>query len=279
MKSAPGTLFVVATPIGNLGDITLRALEVLASVDLVAAEDTRQTRKLFSRHGISTPMISYRRGKEAAAAEKILDTLSSGRDVALVSDAGTPGVSDPGLTLLAEAHRRKLRVVPVPGASALTALLSVSDLPGPFLFLGFLPARQGERKARLQELAAEPWNLMFFEAPHRLLATLEDCLATLGDRRTVFGRELTKVHEEVESTTLEVLLEMFKSRPAVKGECVFLVAGAPVKEPSEEEVLSLLKLWRRQGRPLSETVKEISRELGVSRTDLYRKALEVWKEE
>src|SRR6266404_419101 len=194
----PGTLYVVSTPIGNLEDITHRAIRVLGEVDLIACEDTRHTRKLLDRYGITTKTISYHEHNEQERSQELIDLLAGGTNLAVVSDAGTPGISDPGFRLVRLAIARELSVVPVPGPSALITALVASGLPtDEFFFGGFLPARSGARQARLKALRSIPSTLIFYEAPHRLAATLSDAYEILGERQAVVARELTKLHEEI----------------------------------------------------------------------------------
>lgn len=278
-KSGPGTLFVVATPIGNLEDITLRALRVLREVDLIAAEDTRHTRKLLSHFDIHTPLLSYYKEKEASRAREIVAGLLAGKMVALVSDAGTPGISDPGGILVRSAHAHGIPVVPVPGVSALTTLLSVAGLEETgHLFLGFLPARAAERRKLLRSLAAQPQGLVFYESPRRILASLSDCLAVLGSRRAVLGRELTKIHEEILVVGLDALLAGLQGREALKGECVVFIAGAGAAYRPASENLDELLLWYRDesGLSLKDAVKRLAGDLGLSRSEVYQQALRVW---
>jgi 16S rRNA (cytidine1402-2'-O)-methyltransferase len=221
----PGRLFVVATPIGNLGDVSSRCIEVLNSVDAIAAEDTRRTRKLLSHFSIRTPLVSYHDHNEERAAASILSRLDGGSDVALVSDAGTPLVSDPGYRLVSACAERGVEVVPVPGPSALTAALSVSALPPhPFHFAGYLPRKTGARRKRLEVLGELGCTLIFYESPHRVAATLRDMRDVLGSRRAVIARELTKAHEEILRGTLTELAELAGKR-ALRGEIVLLVDG------------------------------------------------------
>ena len=222
-----GTLYVVATPIGNLEDLTLRALRVLGEVDVVACEDTRRTRVLLRAHAISTPTTSYFEHNERWKGEQILATLRSGRSVALVSDAGTPGLSDPGFRLVREARADGLAVLPVPGPSAAVAALSVSGLPTDrFLFVGFLPARAGPRRRALEELASARPTLVFYESPVRVTAALAAMAEVLGDREAFLCREATKIHEEYVRGRLLDLGGLLASRPSVRGEIVLVVAGA-----------------------------------------------------
>lgn len=225
-----GTLYLVATPIGNLGDITFRAVEVLRQADLIAAEDTRRTRRLLTRHQISRPMVSYHDHNKKARSPQLLEALLRGETVALVSDAGTPGISDPAFYLVRLAIEKGVAVVPVPGPTALIAALVVSGLPPDrFVFEGFLPPKAGKRQRRLQDLAEEERTIILFESPHRLLKTLGDILEILGDRRAVVARELTKKFEEVARGTVSQLVESY-SRKKPKGEVVVVLAGRTVQK-------------------------------------------------
>ena len=220
-----GKLYVVATPIGNLEDITLRALRVLREVDLIAAEDTRHTRKLLDRYEIKKRMVSYHEHNERERAERIIEDLKSGMKVALVSDSGTPAISDPGYVLIRRCVEEGIEVIPIPGPSALLAALSVSGLPvHRFIFEGFLPHKSGKRRNRLRQLAGEEGTIIFYESPHRLLKTLSDILEILGNRRVVIARELTKVHEEIFRGSIEEALERFGEGER-KGEFTILVEG------------------------------------------------------
>ena len=223
-----GVLYVVSTPIGNLEDITLRALKVLKEVDLVAAEDTRRTGLLLKHYGIKNRLESYHDFNKEKKAPALIEELKSGRSVAVTSDAGTPGVSDPCYLLLKLALEEKIKVVPIPGASALLSALVVSGLPTDrFAFEGFLPAKPGKRRKRLEELRQEKRTLIFYESPHRLLKTLQDISEILGERRTVAARELTKKFEEIRRGTPEEIKGYFE-KSKVKGELVLVIEG--VKE-------------------------------------------------
>jgi 16S rRNA (cytidine1402-2'-O)-methyltransferase len=220
-----GRLFVVATPIGNLGDAAPRSIEVLKSVDAIAAEDTRRTRKLLAHFGISTGLVAYHDHNEARVSLEIVERIEDGEDIALVSDAGTPLVADPGYRLVSAAAERGIEIVAVPGPSAVVAALSVAGLPPqPFHFAGYLPRKSGQRKNRLAALAALSCTVVYYESPHRIAATLRDMLEVLGNRRAVVARELTKVHEEVLRGTLSELSSVAEER-TLKGEIVVVVAG------------------------------------------------------
>jgi 16S rRNA (cytidine1402-2'-O)-methyltransferase len=224
-----GCLYVVATPIGNLEDITLRALSVLSGVDRIAAEDTRVARKLLDRHGIDKPLVSCHTHSAGPRLASMADAMAAGERLAFVSDAGTPGISDPGHELVKLALERGVAVVPIPGASALTTLLSVADVPAErFVFEGFLPREGKARRRLLRTMTGEARPTVFFEGPHRLDDTLADLLALWGDRRVVLGRELTKMHEEVFRGSLSEAIQRFAADPP-RGEVTLLVAGATGK--------------------------------------------------
>ena len=283
---AAGTLYVVATPIGNLEDITLRALRILREVDLIAAEDTRHTRKLLNHFAITTPCRSYYREREAQRARELLERLAAGASLALVSDAGTPGIADPGALLVNLAREEGFTVVPIPGPSALTTLLSVAgQSTAEHLFLGFPPAKAAERRRLLQTLRAEPRPLIFYESPHRLLKSLADCLAVLGNRRVLVGRELTKIHEEFQAGELAEILAELSRRPVLKGEfVVLLAAGEPCEPPpalageSPGENIAELAIWYRDrsGLSLKDAARRIAADLELSRSEVYRRLLELW---
>jgi len=270
--TAPGTLYVVATPLGHSEDVTLRALRVLGQVSLVACEDTRRTGAFLRAHGIATATTSYFEHNERWKGGRILEALRGGRDVALVSDAGTPGISDPGYRLVREARDEGLPVVPVPGASAAVAALSVSGLPTDrFLFVGFLPPRSGGRRRALEELVSERSTLVFHESPVRVLDSLADMAAVLGDREAFLCREATKLHEEYVRAPLSALRASLAARDSVKGEIVLVVKGAPEAAPATG--LHPVPLYRElaaQGRTRREAVKEAARRLGLGAREVYR---------
>jgi 16S rRNA (cytidine1402-2'-O)-methyltransferase len=272
-----GVLYVVATPIGNLEDVTLRALRVLREVDLIAAEDTRRTRTLLERHGIARPLTSYYDAVERTRAPALVERLRDGTSVALVSDAGTPRISDPGHHLVRAALAAGIRVVPVPGPSAVTALVSVAGFPTDrFVFEGFLPTRAGARAARLAELATEPRALVFFEAARRLDAFLTAAETALGDRDVVIGRELTKRHEELVQGRLADVRRTLAARAPLRGEVTVVVAGAaPTARAEPVDVDAEIRAGRAAGRGLRELSHEIARRTGLSRRDVYRRALEL----
>jgi 16S rRNA (cytidine1402-2'-O)-methyltransferase len=226
MNTDPGTLYVVATPIGNLDDITLRALHTLKSVSVIAAEDTRHTRGLLTHFGITTPLTSYHDHNKEEKAPVLVNRMKTGASIALVTDSGTPLISDPGYYLVNRCIDAGLPVSPVPGPSAPVAALSVSGLPtDAFIFIGFLPKKSGRRARVLESLAMRRETLIFFETPHRIHKILPDLLAALGDRRAVLAREMTKLHEETLRGTLSGILDAVKRRPP-KGEITLVIAGA-----------------------------------------------------
>lgn len=275
--SGPGTLYVVATPIGNLEDITLRAVRVLGAVALVAAEDTRQTKKLLSHLGISVPVISYYRHREASRAEQIIDHLRQGQDVALVSDAGTPGIADPGAVLIARAREEQLPVVPIPGACALVTAISAAGLAeSEFSFHGFLPSRTSQRRKALERLASLAWPVVFYEAPHRIEACLGDCLELLGNRQATIGRELTKLHEEILHGSLVEIRDSLAGRDRVRGEFVVIVHGAAPEQPCSVDLADVLGRLRDQGLSLRDAVRLAVTETGLPKKEIYNAALALW---
>ncbi len=271
----PGRLFVVATPLGHLQDITLRALAVLREVSLIACEDTRHTRKLLRAHGILTPTTSYFEHNERFKGERILEALRSGREVALVSDAGTPGISDPGFRLVRAARAEGIPVVPIPGPSAVVTALSVSGLPTDrFLFVGFLPPKPAARRRALEELAGVRETLVFYESPLRVRETMKDMEAALGDRETFLCREATKLHEEYRRGRLSELSELLAARGEVKGEVVLVVAGASETLPMTAETPeALFARLTQEGRTRREAVKEIARLTGLPSREVYKRLL------
>jgi 16S rRNA (cytidine1402-2'-O)-methyltransferase len=271
----PGTLYVVATPIGNLEDMTHRALRVLREVDLIACEDTRHTRKLLNHYGIKTKVTSYHDHNERERTAELLQALASGTNVAIVSDAGTPSISDPGFRLVSEAGAQGLPVVALPGPTALIAALVASGLPtDEFFFAGFLPARSGERRARLAKLRELPATLIFYEAPHRIAATLKDAHEILGERRAVVARELTKLHEEIARGRLSELVERFGSEERARGEIVLLIDRTPIEMENAAEVRNIATLvadFEADGLDHRAALKKAARELGLTRDEAYRR--------
>ena len=276
-----GTLFVVATPIGNLEDLTPRARQTLADVDLIAAEDTRHTRRLLSHFGIKTPLLALHDHNEKALAGKLVDDISSGKSIALVSDAGTPLISDPGYRLVRAAHRQRIPVSPIPGASALTAALSVAGLPTDrFCFEGFLPAKKKARCDALSLLANETRTMVYYESVHRVRECLEDMIPVFGaDRPAFIGRELTKLHEQTTHATLEKLSQRLGDEDIVpKGEFVIVVAGAAQVGSSQIDIDRLL-VELSDKLPGKEVAKILARATGEKRNALYQRLLELSKDD
>ena len=273
---APG-LYLVATPIGNLEDITLRALRVLRSVDRIACEDTRQTAKLLSHFGISTPTVSYHLHNEQSRASELIETLKAGGRIAIVSDAGMPGIADPGATIAADAIAAGITVYPIPGANAALSAMIASGLSSEcFTFHGFLPSKEGQRRSTLEALRSRQENVthIFYETPHRILAALEDIVATFGpSQRIALARELTKLHEEFLRGTAVELLATLSARPSVRGEMVLLIDGTPMAEINEkslslaDEVQALIK-----AESLSEkdALKQVAKNRGIGKSEAYR---------
>ena len=280
-KSVAGaTLYLIGTPIGNLEDITLRALRVLKEVDVVACEDTRQTQKLLNHYAITTRTTSYHEHNEMTKSAELVKEMQEGASVALVTDAGMPGISDPGYRLIALAIRHHVPVVPVPGASAFLAALVASGLPtDSFRFSGFLPAKRGERRTVLETIKASPWTQVFYEAPHRMVESLEDVAGVLGEsRRVVVAREVTKLHEEFLRGRAAEVLENLKARAAVKGEITLLIgraeepdaggaADAPVRLTVRQRVAQIMK---EENVDEKAALKKAAKERGVSKSEAYR---------
>jgi 16S rRNA (cytidine1402-2'-O)-methyltransferase len=270
-----GTLYLVSTPIGNLADITYRAVETLKTVQLIACEDTRQTRKLLEHYGISTPVISCHEHNERARAAEIASRLVRGDSVALVSDAGTPIVSDPGFRIVQKALEHGAPVVPIPGPSAALAALAASGLPcATFRFEGFLPRKHGERLDRLRQLSSQPGALVLYEAPHRVLETLRDIEAELRDPPVAVARELTKIHEEILRGAASAVRRLLESRPSIRGEFT-LVVLVPEKDPGElPPVEEAVRTLESAGVPRMEAMKTVARERGLSKREVYRRLQE-----
>ena len=269
-----GTLYVVATPIGNLEDITLRALRVLKEVDVIAAEDTRHTQILLNHYGIRTPLTSYHEHNEKTKARQLMSRLERGEQIALVSDAGTPAISDPGYRLAVEAIRGRIPVIPIPGASALTAVLSAGGLPTDrFVFDGFLPAKKQERRARLRALSSETGTLVIYEAPHRLTETLNDLAEILGDREIVLAREVSKVHEEFLRGRLTEVAKQVAGRE-IKGELTLLIGGSRGQsEVSQEQIEEEIRKLKDDGLRVKEIAEILGEKYGYPKKEIYRLAL------
>jgi 16S rRNA (cytidine1402-2'-O)-methyltransferase len=271
-------LYLVATPIGNLGDVTLRALETLAAADLVACEDTRVTARLLERYGIRTALTPYHDHNAAAARPKILARIRDGGAVALVSDAGTPLVSDPGYRLVRAAQDEGLAVTTVPGASAVLAALAVAGLPTDrFFFEGFLPPKDGARRARIAELARIPATLVLFESGPRIADALAALAEGLGDRTAAVCRELTKLHEEVRRDTLAALADAYAAGAEMRGEFVLVIAPPVTRAPSAEEIDELLRQALRT-QTVKDAVGAVAAATGEPRAQVYRRALALAKE-
>ena len=269
-----GTLYIVATPIGNLEDLSPRALRTLREVKLIAAEDTRHSRRLLAHFGVETPLISYHEHNQRERRQRLLQALAAG-DVALITDAGTPAVSDPGSDLVAAALESGHRVSPIPGPSALSAAVSASGLiDGPFVSLGFLPRERAERRRVFARAAASGMPLVLFESARRLAGSLRDLGEVLGDRRAVMMRELTKIHEEVRAGTLSELLA-WSATAALRGEVVLVVAGAEQPSASGHDAEAVVRTLRQSGLGPSETAREAAAMTGLPRSDLYRIAVAV----
>lgn len=280
VQQQEGTLYIVPTPIGNLEDITLRSLRILKEVDLIAAEDTRHTKRLLNHFAIETPLISYYREKEQERSEELLRRLQDGQNIALVSDAGTPCISDPGAIVVKLLQERGLTVVPLPGPSALTTALSGSGITSTgFLFLGFLPSKKGQRRKLLSSLSASEYPIVLYESPNRITSLLNDALEIFGERQSFWARELTKKFEDLQHGTLSSLLA--KSREGRnRGEFVVIIWPGEQEDVQGQTVEELI-LWYRDNSDLS--LKDVSRrlanDLGVSRSQTYQQALALWKKE
>jgi 16S rRNA (cytidine1402-2'-O)-methyltransferase len=272
-----GILYIVATPIGNLEDITLRAIRVLKEADLIAAEDTRHSRHLLDRYQIDTQLTSYHDHNKEEKAPVLVARLLEGKSVALVSDAGTPGISDPGYFLINLAIDQKIPVVPIPGATAAIAALSVSGMPTDrFIFEGFLPAKHLARQKCLQALVAEERTIIFYEAPHKIIKSVEDMLEVLGDRHAVITRELTKIHEEAIRGTLSEILKRLHDG-SIKGEFTVIVHGASA-EPLKQDIDTaeyLKNLMLHRGLSKKEAIAATAEELGLPKKEVYKESLRI----
>jgi 16S rRNA (cytidine1402-2'-O)-methyltransferase len=271
-----GTIYLVATPLGNLEDITLRALRILKEVDLIACEDTRHTGRLLSHFEIKKPLLSYHEHNEAERAAELVHRAQQGESIAVVSDAGMPGISDPGYRVVQEAIAAGVTVVPVPGAVAAEAALAASGLPTEaFRFGGFLPAKKTQRRKALGVLLQETATLIFYEAPHRVVETLTDVAETLGDRPVVVARELTKLHEEFLRGTASAVAAELRSRPAIKGEITLLIGRGNHSEVSEKQrgqsiPARVAELIDNEQMPRMDAIKQAARERGLSKREAYR---------
>ena len=273
-----GTLYVVATPIGNMEDITLRALNVLHQVDLIAAEDTRHTGKLLKYHNIKNHLISYHEHNEKERTPLLVERIESGASIALVSNAGTPTVSDPGYMLLQSAVEKGIRVIPIPGVSAGVTALSISGLPtDSFIFIGFPAKKKAKRLKQLQELVHEKRTLIFYENPGRILTFMEELADVMGDRYGVFCREMTKLHEEFLRGRLSELIDSLSHRPVVKGECTLLVKGCEENKEVPKDVIrvELIEALNKKGAKISEVSRNVAKKYGLSKNRVYEMALKL----
>lgn len=266
-----GKLYIVATPIGNLEDITLRALNILKAVDLIAAEDTRHTLKLLNHYEITKPLISYHRHNEATKKEVLIEKLEQGENIALVSDAGTPGICDPGEKVIKEAIERNIEIVPIPGACAMINALICSGIStNEFSFIGFLPLNKKLRKEKLDEIQKETKTIILYEAPHKLKATLSDLKAILDIRKIVLARELTKIHEEFIRGTIDSIIEIQES---LKGEMVIIIEGTTKQEKENElNTLSLeehYNYYKSLGYNKKETIKKVAKDRNMNKNEVY----------
>jgi 16S rRNA (cytidine1402-2'-O)-methyltransferase len=274
----PGVLYITATPIGNLEDITLRALRILQEVDLIAAEDTRHSRKLLNHFEITTPLISYYREKERERSTQLVTRLLAGESIALVSDAGTPGISDPGAILVQQAREAGITIVPLPGASALISALSVSGITDSnFMFLGFAPSKKAQRKSLLSSLKDSPCPIIFYESPRRIQGLLNDILEIMGDRSAFWARELTKCHEDLRAGSISELLECADEKKN-RGEFVLIIHPGQTIQTEGHDVQELL-VWYRENTSMSlkDVSKKLASDLGLSRSAIYQEALIIYQ--
>lgn len=276
-----GTLYVVATPIGNKDDITVRALAVFRRVDLIAAEDTRKTRRFLAFHDVRSKLVSYHEHNEQKRTPQLIQKLKCGQQIALVSNAGTPSVSDPGYRLIEAAISHNIEVVPIPGVSAAIAALSVAGLPTEaFVFSGFLSKKKGRRLKQLQDLATDNRTIIIYESPKRILALLQDIITILGDRRAVLAREMTKMHEEFLRGRLSEIVATLQGRSGIKGECTLLVAGNVEHEEISREQLTreISKALESKTLKVSEVARQLSRKYNLPRNSVYDKVLKIKKQ-
>jgi len=271
-SASQGSLYIVATPIGNLGDITLRAIEVLKSVSVVVAEDTRHSRTLMNHLGVTTPMIAYHEHNEARESPRLVKRMVDGESIALISDAGTPLLSDPGARLVAAALAAELLVIPIPGASALLSALVASGISAEqFTFLGFLPRKGGERETMLRAILRSPFTTILYESPQRIAATLSDLVEIgCGDRAAALARELTKRFEEVRRGTVASLRDGIGE--GIRGEIVLVIAGAAERAPTETEARDTVSRMRSEGASSRDIIERLTGELGVPRNVAYKLA-------
>ncbi|MEE8398855.1 MAG: 16S rRNA (cytidine(1402)-2'-O)-methyltransferase [Desulfobacterales bacterium] len=273
-----GILYIVATPIGNMDDITLRAIHILGEVALIAAEDTRRSGQLLAHHGIRGRLISYEEHNEHRRTPELISRLKEGASVALVSDAGTPSVSDPGYRLVRAAIENDIEVVPIPGASAVMTALSASGLPtDAFVFIGFPERKKARRLSQLKQLSEEPRTLVFYESPRRITRLIAEIVQVMGDRYGVLSREMTKLHEEFLRDDLSGILRAVEDRPSVKGECTLLVSGWTDDQEASMAAAcqDLEKALVQEGQRLSDVVRRVAQRYGLPRKEVYQEALEI----
>ena len=275
-----GRLFVVATPIGHLEDITYRAIKVLNEVDLIAAEDTRHTRRLLNAHGIQCQLTAFHEHNEKQKTTKLIETLIHGKDLALVTDAGTPAVSDPGYRLVTAAAANGIQVVPIPGPSAVVTALSAAGLAtDAFTFVGFPSRSKNNRMKQLHQLALLPHTVVYYQSPRRIIGFLKEMLIVCGDRQMVLARELTKIHEEFLRGRISEIIATLEKRQGIKGECTLLVSGAePVTLTLEQIEPQIVRALQGKDQTLSSLAKNLARQTGVSRKEIYAKAMELKKD-
>jgi len=265
-----GKLFIVATPIGNLDDVTYRAVRVLGEVDVIACEDTRHSRKLLDHYGIEKPLVSYHEHNELPRSGELVDHLLAGKNIALISDAGTPLISDPGYRIVSQAAAAGVTVVPIPGASAVLAALTASGLPtDTFYFGGFLPAKTTQRRRTLDTLRTFPSTLVFYEAPHRVRESLQDIAEVLGRRQVVLMRELTKLHEEILRGTASEIAQILGERDSIKGEITMVIGKAAGPEPDARPMAEAIDELIAAGMNTMDAIKSIARERGLNKRDVY----------
>ncbi|MCI0454711.1 MAG: 16S rRNA (cytidine(1402)-2'-O)-methyltransferase [Candidatus Dadabacteria bacterium] len=275
----PGKLYVVSTPIGNLEDITLRAIRILKEVDLIACEDTRVTKKLLSHYQIQKPVTSYHKHNEEVKAKELLSLLEAGKNIALVSDAGTPGISDPGYRLISLSQEKGIELISIPGPSAAIAALSVSGLPtSSFSFFGFLTKSSKKRREFFESIRESSQTIILYESPNRIIETLYEILEVLGDRQVSVSRELTKMFEETLRGKISRVIEILKQKEKIRGEFTIVLQGKVNETVVPKDIIEKeLKVFREKGLSLKDTVKEVSRKLRLSKSKVYKEALKVFK--
>ena len=274
-----GVLYIVATPIGNMADITLRAIQILDEVNLIAAEDTRRTQRLLAYHKIKNRLISFHEHNEVSRTKELLKKMAAGQSIALVSNAGTPTLSDPGYRLVKKAIEHYIHITPIPGVSAAITALSASGLPtDAFVFLGFLSRKKGKRHLQLNRLRSERKTIIIYESPKRITALLKDIIYIMGNRQGVLAREMTKRHEEFIHGRISFIAETLEGRPQIKGECTLLIAGNMDAKPPMAIVRKELQKGLRQGQsPVSKLAKEVASRYGLSKRQVYDEALRLKK--